>query len=75
MAQNYRWYNLTLFEVSKSESKIFLVPLLVVLISTVLFQDVDTPGIEIDALKGVLIGVAFTFFIFIQQTRFCSTTY
>lgn len=47
------------------KARYFLVPLLVVLISTVLFQDVDTPGIEIDALKGVLIGVAFTFFYFL----------
>lgn len=47
------------------KARYFLVPLLVVLISTIIFQDPSTPGIEIDALKGVLIGVAFTFFYFL----------
>ena len=43
----------------------FLIPLLVVLFATVIFQNPDTPGIEIDALKGVMVGVAFTFFYFL----------
>ncbi|MBK7444198.1 MAG: hypothetical protein IPI65_22475 [Bacteroidetes bacterium] len=66
MAQNYRWYKFDPFpKLVNPKARYFLVPLLVVLISTVLFQDIDTPGIEIDALKGVLIGVAFTFFYFL----------
>jgi tetracycline resistance efflux pump len=47
------------------KARYFLVPLLIVLISTMAFQDPSVPGIEIDALKGVLIGVAFTFFYFL----------
>ncbi len=43
----------------------FLIPLLVVLFATVAFQDPSLPGIEIDALKGVMIGVAFTFLYFL----------
>lgn len=47
------------------KARYFLIPLMVVLLGTVIFQDPSTPGIEIDALKGVLIGVAFTFFYFL----------
>jgi len=43
----------------------FLIPLLVVLLATVAFQDTTVAGVEIDALKGVIIGVAFTFFYFL----------
>ncbi len=47
----------------KSSAAYFLVPLVVLLLATVAFQDFspEKPGIEIDALKGVIIGVAFTF--------------
>ena len=47
------------------KARYFLIPMLVVLIATMAFQDFSTPGIEIDALKGVLIGVAFTFLYFL----------
>ncbi len=47
------------------KARYFLIPMLVVLAATMAFQDFSTPGIEIDALKGVLIGVAFTFLYFL----------
>lgn len=49
------------------KARYFLLPLVVILLATVAFQDLSTPGIEIDALKGVMIGVAFTFFYFLIQ--------
>ena len=52
----------------KSTAAYFLVPLFVLLIATVAFQDTTKAGIEIDALKGVMIGVAFTF-IFLLLRR------
>lgn len=47
------------------KSLYFLLPLLVLLASTLAFQDSQKPGIEIDALKGIIIAVLFTFFFFI----------
>lgn len=47
------------------KARYFLIPMIVVLIATMAFQDFSQPGIEIDALKGVLIGVAFTFLYFL----------
>ncbi|MBX7050035.1 MAG: hypothetical protein K1X40_12745 [Chitinophagales bacterium] len=49
------------------KARYFLLPMIVVLGATVAFQDPSVPGIEIDALKGVIIGVAFTFFYFLYM--------
>lgn len=49
------------------KSLYFLLPLVVLLVSTLAFQDPAKPGIEIDALKGIIIAVVFTFFFFILK--------
>lgn len=53
------------FEDNKPRAIYFLLPLVVLLVATVAFQDSATPGLEIDALKGVMIAVAFTFVYFL----------
>ncbi|MFI5172150.1 MAG: Na+/H+ antiporter NhaC family protein [Chitinophagales bacterium] len=52
-------------DLKKPRSRYFLLPLIIILLATVAFQDLNSPGIEIDALKGVMVGVAFTFFYFL----------